>query len=145
MFEMESAGSMDYTCTDASGMTTQGSTSWTLEAAALTGLAPADQAAFHERFRDKRLVSTRDPQGAFYYLDFLSRTTFREFNFGDLYDGTYTYRRTGANTADLDLAYEDGDHCDVALTFTSETSGNATFVCVSEGTTSEGWRAIDRP
>ena len=145
MFEMESAGSMDYTCTDASGMTTRGSTSWTLEAAALTGPAPADQAAFHERFRDKRLVSTRDLQGVFYYLDFLSRTTFREFETGDLYDGTYTYSRTGANSADLALAYEDGDHCDVALTFASETSGNATFVCMYDGTTSEMWRTIDRP
>ena len=145
-FDTATGGSMDYTCVDASNTTTAGSTSWMLENAALpAGLAPTDQAAFHERFRNKRLVSTLDPQGSFYYLDILSRTTFRELEFGDTYDGTYTYRKTGADAADLSLDYDDGDHCDVALTFGSETSGDATFVCMYDGTSSNQWRAIDRP
>ena len=62
-FDAATSGSMDYTCADASNTTTAGSTQWTLERAAVAvGLAPADQAAFYERFRGKRLVSTRDPR-----------------------------------------------------------------------------------
>ena len=140
MFDTATGGSMDYTCAG-----TSGSTNWTLQSVALpAGHAPADQAAFYERFRDKRLVSTRDLQGLFYYLDILSRTRFRELDFGDIYEGTYTYRKTGANSADLALSYDDGDRCDVAVTFDTETSGNATFVCTSDGTSTEDWRAVAR-
>ena len=148
MFDAVNSGSMDFTCVDASNMTTSGSTSWTLESAALpTGLAPVDEAAFHERFRDKRLVSTLDSRGSFYYLDILSPTNFREFEFGSTYDGTYTYRRTGADAAELDLDYDDGDHCDVDISFLSETSGNANFVCDSDSEETDpiGWQTIDRP
>ena len=104
-----------------------------------------DQAAFYVRFRDKRLVSTRDLQGTFYRLEFLSPTGFREVEFGITYDGTYTYGKTGANAADLALSYDDGNHCDIAVTFDTETSGNATFVCTSEAPTTVGWRAVARP
>ena len=145
LFATESAGSMDYTCVDAAQMTTAGSTNWTLENADTAGLAPEDQAAFYERFRDKRMVAAIDPQGSAYYVDFLSRTGFRQFKVGDTYSGTYTYEKTGANAADLALDYEDGDHCDIDLSFRSETSGNATFVCMDDGTTSSGWQTIDRP
>ena len=55
-------------------------------------LAPADQTAFYERFRDKRLVSTQDTQGSYYYLDFLTRTRFREYEFGTTYEGTLSLR-----------------------------------------------------
>ena len=144
-FNAATSGSLDYACSDISNMTTEGLTNWTLERVAESvGLAPADQAAFHERFRDKRVVSALDPQGASYYLDILSPTGFREFDFGSTYDGTYTYAKTGADSADIALAYEDGDHCDVALTFRSETSGSANFVCMYGGTNTVDWRAVDR-
>ena len=79
------------------------------------------------------------------YVDFLSQTSFREFEFRDIYEGTYRYGNTGANSAELVLDYKDGDHCDVDLSFNSETSGDATFVCMYDGTTTDSWRAIDRP
>ena len=74
----------------AAGIETAGSANWNLEFAGPSGLAPADQDAFYKRFRDKRVVSTQDPQGTFYYLDVLSRAQFRKNDFGDLHDGTYT-------------------------------------------------------
>ena len=52
---------------------------------------------------------------------------------------------TGANTADLALEYDDGDRCDHDLTFRTETSGDTTEVCVSEGTNTFSWQTIDRP
>ena len=144
VFEADDSGRMDYTCVDASSNTTTGSTNWRLEFAGTAGLAPADQNAFYERFRDKRLVSTLDTQGSNYYVDFLSPTEFREFYSGDTDEGTYTYMTTGANTADLVLAYDAGDRCDYDVTFRTETSGDSTEVCDS-GTTTTSWQTIDRP
>ena len=144
VFEADDSGRLEYTCVDASNNTTAGSANWNLEFAGPAGLAPANQDAFYERFRNKRVVSTLDPRGSLYYLDFLSRTRFRENEFGYLYDGTYTYTNEGANTADLILEYDDGDRCDHDLTFRTETSGSTTEVCIG-GTTTTGWQAIDRP
>ena len=144
VFEADDSGRMEYTCVDASSNTTTGSTNWRLEFAGTAGLAPADQDAFYERFRDKRLVSTLDLQGSNYYVDFLSPTEFREFYFGDTDEGTYTYMTTGANTAVLVLAYDVGDRCDHDVTFRTVTSGDSTEVCDS-GTTTISWQTIDRP
>ena len=145
VFEADDSGRMEYTCDDASNNTTTGSTNWRLEFAGATGLAPADQDAFYERFRDKRLVSTDDTQGFFYYLDFLTRTGFLEYEFGDTYEGTYTYMTTGADTAELVLEYDDDDRCDVDITFESLVSGQSAWDCVSEGQSMPDWQAIDRP
>ena len=145
VFEADDSGSMEYTCVDASNNETTGSTNWRLEFAGAAGLAPADQNAFYERFRDKRLVSTQDLQGSYYYLDFLTRTRFREYDFGDTYEGTYTYVNTGANTAELVLEYDDDDRCDVDITFESRTSGQSEWDCRSEGQSTTGWLVIDRP
>ena len=101
VFYADDSGRMEYTCVDASSSPTMGSTNWRLEYAGASGLAPADQDAFYERFRDKRLVSTQDTQGAYYHLDFLTRSRFREYEFGGTW--TYTYEKTGANTAVLDV------------------------------------------
>ena len=135
----------EYTCVDGSNVETAGSANWNLEFAGPSGLAPADQAAFFERFRDKRVVSPLDTQGTYYYLDILSLTRFRENDFRVLYDGTYTYTNTGANTAELILKYDDGDRCDHDLTFRTETSGDTTEVCIDGSTTTTGWQADDRP
>ena len=146
VFEEDDSGRMEYTCVDASNNTTAaGSTNWRLEYAGAAGLAPVDQDAFYERFRDKRLVSTQDTQGTYYHLDFLSDTRFREYDFGETYEGTYTYVNTGANTADLVLEYDDNDRCDIDITFESRTSGQSEWDCVSEGMSTTGWQAIDRP
>ena len=145
VFEADDSGRMEYTCVDASSNTTTGSTNWRLEFAGATGLAPADQNAFYERFRDKRLVSPFDPLGSDYYVEFVSRTHIRELDSGYIYTGTYEYERTGANTADLVFEYDDGDHCDHDLTFRTETSGDSTEVCLYDGTTTISWQTIDRP
>ena len=145
VFEADDSGRMEYTCVDASNNTTRGSTNWRLEFAGAAGLAPADQNAFYERFRDKRLVSAIDTQGSYYYVDFLSRTRFREYESGDTYEGTYTYVNTGANTAELVLEYDDNDRCDVDVTFESRTSGQSEWDCRSEGQSTTGWQVIDRP
>ena len=57
----------------------------------------------------------------------------------------HTIEKTGADSADLALDYADGDRCDVALTFRSETSGGATFVCMYDETDTVDWQAVDRP
>ena len=145
VFDADDSGRMQYTCVDASDNTTTGSTNWRLEFAGAAGLAPADQNAFYERFRDKRLVSTLDLQGSYYYVDFLTRTRFREYDGGETYDGTYTYVNTGANTAELVLEYDDDDRCAVDVTFESRTSGQSEWDCRSEGQSTTGWQAIDRP
>ena len=145
VFEADDSGRLEYTCVDASNNETAGSANWSLEFAGPAGLAPADQDAFYERFGDKRLVSTRDPQGSFYYLDFLTRTRFLENEFGVTYEGTYTYVNTGANAADLVLEYDDDDRCDIDVTFESPTSGQSEWDCMYDGTDTTGWQAIDRP
>ena len=145
VFEADDSGSLAYTCVDGSNVETAGSANWNLEFAGPSGLAPADQAAFFERFRDKRVVSPLDTQGTYYYLDILSLTRFRENDSRVLYDGTYTYTNTGANTAELILEYDDGDRCDHDLTFRTETSGDTTEVCIDGSTTTTGWQADDRP
>ena len=116
--------------------TTTGSTNWRLEFAGAAGLAPADQDAFYERFRDKRLVSTAGHPGFVLLPRFPHPDGFREYEFGDTYEGTYTYVSTGANTADLVLEYDDGDRCDdVDITFRIGDFGPFRVeVCRSEGT-----------
>ena len=144
VFEADDSGSLAYTCVDRSNVETAGSANWNLEFAGPSGLAPADQGAFYERFRDLRLVSTRDPLGSFYYLEFLNLTGFQEYEFGDTYDGTYTYTRTGANTAELVLEYRDNDRCDVDVTFESSTSGQSVWDCIHDGMNTTGWQTIPR-
>ena len=136
---------MEYTCVDASNNETAGSADWRLEFAGVAGLAPADQDAFFARFHDKRLVSPLDPLGSVYYVEFVSRTRIRELDAGDIYMGTYTYEKTGANMADLVFEYDDGDRCDHDITFRTETSGDSTEVCTYDGTTMINWQTTDRP
>ena len=145
-FDSAKSGRVDWTCTASSGATSTGSTDWRLVVYVDTaGFAPANQSAVYERFRDKRLVNSLDLQGSVYYLDFLSETRFREFEYGSTYPGTWRYTKTGANSADVVLLYDDGDRCDVDLTFNSETSGAITFDCDSDGTSYADWQAVERP
>ena len=143
VFEADDSGGLEYTCVDASNNTTRGSTNWRLEFASTAGLAPADQNAFYERFRDKRLASS-NYHGSNYYVDFLTPERFREFYLGSTEEGTYTYMTTGANTAVLVLAFGVGDSCDYYVTFRTETSGISTNACDS-GATTISWQIIDRP
>lgn len=144
VFEADDSGSMEFECVDASNRTTMGSTKWSLEFAGQTGLAPADHNAFYERLKDLRVVSSDDPAGLHYYVDFLSPTRFRGLDDGDLHQGTYTYERTGANSADLVLEF-DIDRCEHDLTFDTVTSGGFTEVCMNAGNDYGSWLTIARP
>ncbi len=114
-----------------------------LDAADIPGemLAPEDEAAFNDLFVGKR-VRTDIPN---YYIDFISPGRFKETEGAEVFFGSYTYRNTGPNTGTVTLNYDDGDRCTFRLTFTSATSGTATFNC-SDGTSgSSGWRSVEIP
>ena len=104
-------------------------------------LAPADQNAFNDVFVGKR-VSTGVPN---YYIDFTSPGRFKETEGSDEYTGGYAYQNTGSNTGTVTLNYDDGDRCTFQLTFTSETSGTATFSCNDGTSGSADWRLVDIP
>ena len=104
-------------------------------------LAPADQAAFDAIVVGKRIWSGVPN----YYLDFISPGRFRETEGTDIWTGSYTYRNTGSNTGTVTLNYDDGDRCTFRLTFTSATSGTATFSCNDGTSGSSGWRLEEIP
>ena len=104
-------------------------------------LAPADQDAFDEVFVGKRVL-TGVPN---YYIDFVSPGRFKETEGSDEYAGNYTYQNTGSNAGTVTLNYDDGDRCTFRLTFTSATSGTATFSCNDGTSGSASWRLVDIP
>ena len=114
-----------------------------LDAADIPGemLAPADEAAFNALFVGKR-VRSDIPN---YYLDFISPGRFEETEGAEVFSGSYTYRNTGPNTGTVTLNYDDGDRCTFRLTFTSATSGTATFSCNDGTSGSSGWRLVEIP
>ena len=104
-------------------------------------LAPADEAAFNDLFVGKR-VRTDLPND---YIDFISPGRFKETEGAEVFSGSYTYRNTGPNTGTVTLNYDDGDRCTFRLTFTSATSGTATFSCNDGTSGSSGWRLEEIP
>ena len=114
-----------------------------LDAADIPGemLAPADEAAFNDLFVGKR-VRSDIPN---YYIDFSSPGRFRETEGAEVFSGSYSYRNTGPNTGTVTLNYDDGDRCTFRLTFTSATSGTATFSCNDGTSGSTGWRLVEIP
>ena len=106
-----------------------------------SSLAPADQDAFNEVFVGKRVL-TGVPN---YYIDFVSPGRFKETEGSDEFAGNYTYQSTGSNTGTVTLNYDDGDRCTFRLTFTSATSGTATFSCNDGTSGSASWRLADIP
>ena len=104
-------------------------------------LAPADQAAFNDVFVGKRVLADLPN----YYLDFVRPGRFEETEGSAVYPGSYTYRNTGSNTGTVTLNYDDGDRCTFQLTFTSGTSGTATFSCNDGTSGSTSWRLVDIP
>ena len=104
-------------------------------------LAPADEAAFNDLIVGKR-VRTDLPND---YIDFISPGRFKETEGAEVFSGSYTYRNTGPNTGTVTLNYDDGDRCTFRLTFTSATSGTATFSCNDGTSGSSGWRLEEIP
>ena len=89
-----------------------------------TGYAPADQAAF-----DALVVGKRAYWGPGNVTEFVSPGRFIETDSGDTYSGSYTYRRTGPNTGTLVSNYGAGQTCTNRITFTTATSGRASYTC----------------
>ncbi|MDE0434081.1 MAG: hypothetical protein OXH92_08730 [Bryobacterales bacterium] len=80
-----------------------------------------------------------------YYIDFISAGRFKETEGAEVYFGRYIYLNTGPDTGTVTLNYDDGDRCTFRLTFTSTTSGRATFSCNDGTSGSTGWRLEQIP
>ena len=61
---------------------------------------------------------------------------------GASYSGSYTYRKTGPNTATMRASYDDGDRCTSSLTCTSPTGGTLRATCTHGESGSSTWRII---
>ena len=64
------------------------------------------------------------------------------YSSGESYSGSYTYRKTGPNTATMRTSYDDGDRCTASLTCTSPTGGTLRFTCTGGESGSTPWRII---
>ena len=92
-----------------------------LLSSASNGWAPANQHAFYQTVSGGRIqtpIST---------LQFTSATRFSETEGATVYPGGYTYERTGADSARLELYYDDGDRFSVDLNYSSATRVSAFF------------------
>ena len=104
-------------------------------------LAPADMAAFDDRFVGKRVVGDNSAN----YTDFVSAGRFRETEGMESYDGGYTYAKNGATTGTVVFNYDDGDTCTSRITFVSHTTGSLSFTCNDGNSGASSWRLTDIP
>ena len=103
------------------------------------GYAPADQAAFDTLVVGKR--TDWEPANA---VEWVSPGRFSQTIAGVAYSGSYTYRRTGPNAATTVFNYDFGLTCTTRSTFTTATSGRASYTC-SDGQSAGpfDWRLTD--
>ena len=96
-----------------------------------------DEATFSAFVSGKRLLTS------FSEVRFTGGNRFRETIFGEgSYSGSYTYRKTGPNTARMQFSYDDGDRCTSSISCTSPTEGTASFTCTSGESGSTPWRIV---
>ena len=131
---------MTYTVTDDDGDTDTLSFTITVEGTS-DSFAPADTAAFNDRFVGKRVVG--DAPAA--YTDFISAGRFRETEGMESYEGSYTYTSTGATTGTVVFNYDDGDTCTSSITFAAHTTGSLSFTCNDGDSGQSSWRLTDIP
>ena len=79
------------------------------------GFAPADQDVFHQAVAGQKLSVLQST------FEFTSATRFSETEGTTTYSGGYTYEKTGDDTAELRLYYNDGDRSSVDLEYQSAT------------------------
>ena len=89
-----------------------------------TGYAPADQAAFDTLVVGKR--TDWEPANA---IEWVSPGRFSQTIAGVAYSGSYTWRRTGPNAGTIVFNYDVGTTCTTRSTFTTATSGRASYTC----------------
>ena len=92
------------------------------------GLAPADQAAWVRLVAGKRVVNVDDSAD---YYEFSSTGRFTYHFHGSQVSGTYSYRKTGPNTAEVAVTSDGGISCTYRATFTSATTGTAVEACTN--------------
>ena len=104
-----------------------------------TGHAPADQAAFDTLVVGKR--TDWEPADA---VEWVSPGRFSQTISGVAYSGSYTYQRTGPNAGTTVFNYDVGLTCTTRSTFTTATSGRASYTC-SDGQSAGpfDWRLTD--
>ena len=104
-----------------------------------TGYAPADQAAF-----DTLVVGKRTDWQPANAVEWVSPGRFSQTIAGVAYSGSYTYQRTGPNAGTTVFSYESGLTCTTRSTFTTATSGRASYTC-SDGQSAGpfDWRLIN--
>ena len=104
-----------------------------------TGHAPADQAAFDTLVMGKR--TDWEPANA---IEWVSPGRFSQTIAGVAYSGSYTYQRTGPNAATTVFNYDIGLTCTTRSTFTTATSGRASYTCsAGQSAGPFDWRLTD--
>ena len=93
-----------------------------------SGFAPADQAAWVRLVAGKRVANVND--SADYYV-FSASGRFTYYFHGSRVSGTYSYRKTGPNTAEVAVTSDGGISCTYRGTFTSATTGTAVETCTN--------------
>jgi len=109
---------------------------------ATSGFAPVDQDEFYTAVTGVRF---NIPLPAGTYLEVTSASRFREVQPGATYPGRYTYDTTGANTARLELYYDDGDRYSVDLEFKSTTQVSADFIQADGSSVTVDYQLPARP
>ncbi len=132
-FTTATSGRASYTCNDGQSA---GPFDWRLTDG---DNAPADQAAFDILFVGKRIAW--EPANA---VEWLSPGRFSQTISGVTCSGSYTYRRTGPNTATIMFNCDNGLTCTTLISFTTATSGRASYTC-SDGRSAGpfDWRLTD--
>ena len=112
-----------------------------LSTTAVPGAAPADHAAFNERF-DGVAIESRTDSGVF-TLNALAGDRFSETGEVDgvstSYAGSYGYEGIGPDAGRLTLMYDDGDQCQGNLYFDSLTAGWFASHCTGSDYPADGF------
>ena len=112
-----------------------------LSTTAVPGAAPADHAAFNERF-DGVAIESRTDSGVF-TLNALAGDRFSETGEVDgvstSYAGSYGYEGIGPDAGRLTLMYDDGDQCQANLYFDSLTAGWFASHCTGSDYPADGF------
>ena len=106
--------------------------------------APADHAAFNARFAGMMLEYLTAGATATMHLAEMNRFTesVEVAGVSSTYTGVYSYRRTGLNAGRLSLVYNDGDQCQVDLSFASMTAGSFASECTDDESATGSWRIV---
>ena len=103
--------------------------------------APADEAAFNDRFVGRRVVQEDPPS----HTDFLDAGRFRLTGEAQTREGGYSYARTSPNEATITFDHDDGATCEWEATFHSRTAGSLSYACNGEDMAETVWRRVEVP